>query len=293
MSTTSADLLKVDLMDEALFDDGPPHELFAQMRAEAPVLKTTAAEGGDFWSVTKAEDIAAISKNTDVFSSEKAGIFIREGMPMPLDVLNQVILGMDPAAARQVPRDRPEGVHAANRSRAQEEQIRGRITNLIDGFCEHGECDLVQALSIELPLQVICELLGVPSGRPPSAVRLDPPDRAVGRRSDRLWRRGARPDRSLPRRQDRPSVAPTRATRIDDLTTALIAGRGRRGAAQRFRDRGDVRSADVRRQRHDPEHPLGRHDRADREPRPASEADRGPGADRRRRSRRSSAGRRR
>jgi linalool 8-monooxygenase len=45
---------------------------------------------------------------------------------------------------------------------AQEEQIRARVNRLIDGFCEDGETDLVTALSIELPLEVICVMLGVP-----------------------------------------------------------------------------------------------------------------------------------
>jgi linalool 8-monooxygenase len=148
-------------MDEDLFADGPPHELFARLRREAPVFQSTAAEGGDFWSVTKAADIAAISKNTEVFSSEKAGVFIREGMPMPTDVLNQVILGMDPPRHSQV-RGIVQKAFTPRIVARQEEQIASRIDALIDGICEQGECDLVEALSVELPLQVITELLGVP-----------------------------------------------------------------------------------------------------------------------------------
>jgi linalool 8-monooxygenase len=163
MSTTAAevDLTQLDLMDEGLFEDGPPHELFARMRAEQPVLACNTEHGGDFWSVTKAEDISAISKNPEVFSSERAGVFIREGMPMPLDVLNQVILGMDPPRHTKY-RGIVQKAFTPRIVAHQEEQIRGRITRLIDDVCEQGECDLVQALSIELPLQVIAEMLGVP-----------------------------------------------------------------------------------------------------------------------------------
>ena len=163
MSTTAADrdLAQIDLMDEALFEDGPPHELFARLRAEAPVLHGTAAEGGDFWSVTKAADIAEISKNTELFSSERAGVFVREGMPMPLEVLNQVILGMDPPRHSQV-RGIVNKAFTPRIIARQEEQISERITALIDDICEQGSCDLVEAFSIELPLQVITSLLGVP-----------------------------------------------------------------------------------------------------------------------------------
>jgi cytochrome P450 len=163
MSITAADidLERVDLMDEDLFTDGPPHELFARMRAEAPVMHSVAAEGGPFWSVTKADDIARVSKNTDVFSSERSGVFLREGMPMPVDVVNQVILGMDPPRHVKY-RSIVQKAFTPRIVAKQEQQIRERIADLIDAVCEQGECDLVQALSVELPLQVIAEMLGVP-----------------------------------------------------------------------------------------------------------------------------------
>jgi cytochrome P450 len=162
MSTTAdVDLDRVDLMDEDLYVDGPPHELFARMRAEAPVLRTTTEFGGDFWAVTKAEDITAISKDPETFSSEKGGVFLREGMPMPLDVMNQVILGMDPPRHTKY-RGIVQKAFTPRMIASQEEQIRARVNRLIDGFCEDGKTDLVTSLSIELPLEVICVMLGVP-----------------------------------------------------------------------------------------------------------------------------------
>ena len=162
MSTTAdVDLDRIDLMDEDLFVDGPPHELFARLRAEAPVLKTTTEFGGDYWAVTKAEDISAISKDPETFSSEKATTFLREGMPMPLDVFNQVILGMDPPRHTKY-RGIVQKAFTPRMIASQEEQIRARVNRLIDAFCEDGETDLVKSLSVELPLEVICVMLGVP-----------------------------------------------------------------------------------------------------------------------------------
>ncbi len=40
----SVDLDSVDLMDAAWFADGPPHELFARMRSEAPVRRMSDIE---------------------------------------------------------------------------------------------------------------------------------------------------------------------------------------------------------------------------------------------------------
>lgn len=163
MSTITAetDLQSVDLMDEELFVDGPPHALFARMRREDPVLRCHTEHGGEYFSVSKAADISAISKDPATFSNQTGGVFVREGMPMPLEVLNQVILGMDPPRHTKY-RGIVQKAFTPRIVALQEQQIRGRIATLIDAVCEQGECDLVSALSVELPLQVIAEMLGVP-----------------------------------------------------------------------------------------------------------------------------------
>jgi linalool 8-monooxygenase len=163
MSSTVADidLETVDLGNPDLFADEPPHELFARMRAEAPVRWNPMANGDGFWSVTKAADIAAISKDPGTFSSERRGVFVNEERPMPVDVLNQIILGMDPPRHTKY-RGIVQKAFTPRIVAMQEEHIRTRVNHLVDGICESGECDLVKELSIELPLQVIAELLGVP-----------------------------------------------------------------------------------------------------------------------------------
>ena len=56
----AVDLASVDLSDVDLFADGPPHELFARMRAEAPVHRNPTADGDPFWSLTRAEEFLAV-----------------------------------------------------------------------------------------------------------------------------------------------------------------------------------------------------------------------------------------
>jgi len=131
------------------------------MRAEAAVRWNPMANGDGFWSVTKAADIAAISKDPTTFSSARRGVFINEERPMPVEVLNQIILGMDPPRHTKY-RGIVQKAFTPRIVAQQEEHIRSRVAKLLDGVCEKGECDLVKEISIELPLQVIAELLGVP-----------------------------------------------------------------------------------------------------------------------------------
>jgi len=79
------DLAEVDLSDPAWFAQGPPHALFARMRAEAPVHHNISRQLGipNFWSITRAADIEYISKQPSLFSSYNHGIMMEENSIAP------------------------------------------------------------------------------------------------------------------------------------------------------------------------------------------------------------------
>jgi cholest-4-en-3-one 26-monooxygenase len=155
------DLASVDLSDPAVFADGPPHELFARMRAQAPVQWNQSGDSEGFWSVTRARDIAAISRDPLTWSSNRRGVFVREDVPIPVDLIRLIMLAMDPPqhTKHRMIVQKVFTPHTVNR---QEEQIRRRVRELIDRVCERGEFDFVSELAVELPLQTIAEMLGVP-----------------------------------------------------------------------------------------------------------------------------------
>ena len=98
-SFTDIDLATVDLTDLTYFQDGPPHEIFARMRtAPGPHWNAlTDADEPGFWSFTKFDDIQTISSNPELFSSARGGVFFTATMgAAPVEVLREVILGMDP-----------------------------------------------------------------------------------------------------------------------------------------------------------------------------------------------------
>jgi linalool 8-monooxygenase len=158
---TDINLQNVDLLDPELYADGPPHEVFARMRAEAPVHWSDLPDGDGFWSITKAEDIAAISKDSATFSSNRNGVFISEELPLPVDVVRAVLLGKDPPEHTKY-RMIVQKVLTPRMVNQLEDNIRARVIRLLDAVCEKGECDVVADISVELPLQTIAELLGVP-----------------------------------------------------------------------------------------------------------------------------------
>ena len=79
MLSQAPDLADLDVSDLDLWRDGPPHEIFARLRDEEPLhwseLGDFPDEGG-FWSVVRFEDIAAVGRDHETFSSERSIILV-------------------------------------------------------------------------------------------------------------------------------------------------------------------------------------------------------------------------
>ncbi|MFN8161516.1 MAG: cytochrome P450, partial [Solirubrobacterales bacterium] len=71
------DLDQIAVADHENWEDGPPHEIFRRLRRECPVhwseINTWENEEG-FWSVTRADNVRAVSLDWEAFSSERGGV---------------------------------------------------------------------------------------------------------------------------------------------------------------------------------------------------------------------------
>jgi cytochrome P450 len=156
------DIEAIDLHDPTVFADGPPNELFARMREQAPVHRNPPSGDQDgFWSLTGYQDIVAVNKDWESFSSERRGSFLVEGGIVPKDFQKLVFNMMDPPG-----HDRHRGllqqVFTARAVADREPHIRATVNRLIDNVIEAGECDFVTDIAVELPLTVTANMLGVP-----------------------------------------------------------------------------------------------------------------------------------
>ena len=78
MATVGRDIESVELTEAELWTDGPPYELFKEMRGKCPIHWTESfeefPEEDGFWSVTTAEDIHTVSRDWETYSSELGGV---------------------------------------------------------------------------------------------------------------------------------------------------------------------------------------------------------------------------
>jgi methyl-branched lipid omega-hydroxylase len=156
------DLVQVDLMDPKWFEDGPPHELFARMRKEAPVRWNRLPDGSGFWSLTRQADISAVSRDYDMWSSWRGGIFLNPDQVVPLDLSRNLLLYKDPPEHTKY-RMILQKAFTPHTVAKLEDEVRAIVTRTLDKVIEQGSCDFARDIAVPVPLAVLAALMGLPS----------------------------------------------------------------------------------------------------------------------------------
>ena len=149
----------VDLFDLSLFEDGPPHDTFRRLRDEAPVCFLPEEGGPGYWGVFRHADVVEVSHDPATFRSAPR-VFIKD----PADSVGdeQLLINIDPPRHTKLRRIVNRGFTPRQVS-VLEPRIRKLVGSLLDDAAASGTFDLVKDVAVELPLQVIAELVGVPN----------------------------------------------------------------------------------------------------------------------------------
>ncbi|MCV7171801.1 cytochrome P450 [Mycobacterium manitobense] len=159
-------LADIDLTDLDNFADGFPHHLFAVHRREAPVYWHEPTEhtpdGEGFWSVATHAETLAVLRDPAVYSSVTGGDRPYGGtLLQDLAVAGQVLNMMDDPRHAQIRRLVSSGL-TPRMIRLVEDDLRARARGLLDAVVSGRPFDFVVDVAAELPMQMICILLGVP-----------------------------------------------------------------------------------------------------------------------------------
>ncbi|QNJ92721.1 cytochrome P450 [Mycolicibacterium fluoranthenivorans] len=158
---TSADLTDLDN-----FAQGFPHELFAEHRRSAPVFWHEPTEhtpdGEGFWSVATHAETLAVLRDPVTFSSVTGGSRPYGGtLLQDLSIAGQVLNMMDDPRHAQIRRLVSSGLTPRMISRV-ETDLRARARSLLDAVQPDVAVDFLVEVAAELPMQMICILLGIP-----------------------------------------------------------------------------------------------------------------------------------
>jgi cytochrome P450 len=164
--TLAGGLAQIDFTDLDNFADGFPHSLFDVHRREAPVYWHPATEntpdGEGFWSVASYAETLAVFRDPVTFSSVTGGSRPFGGtLLQDLSIAGQVLNMMDDPRHSQIRRLVSSGL-TPRMIRLVEDDLRARARRLLDAVVPGEPFDFLVDIAAELPMQMICILLGVP-----------------------------------------------------------------------------------------------------------------------------------
>jgi cytochrome P450 len=151
----------VDLSSQDAFSQGLPTATFDRMRRDDPLAWLENSDGGKgFWNVTRHADLLDLNRQPDLLSSAK-GIRMEDQSEEEYE-------------ARKTFQETDAPSHRAFRaliakafSRATmagfEDQIRSIVNTLLDEALQAGEFDAVNAIARRLPMQMLAQIMGVPT----------------------------------------------------------------------------------------------------------------------------------
>ena len=187
----------INLVDLQRFEQGFPDATFDLLREQAPVWwhpPVPEAPGGEgFWVLSRHAEVMAVLNDAQRFSSERGGD--REAGGTTLDDFPEGIIGSmlnmtDPPKHRRL-RLLVNKAFKPSTLRALESQLEQRTTEILDAVADRGECDFLMDVAVELPMQLITSMLGLPQADRHDLLgwiltMMDYSDRELGQSSDRM-----------------------------------------------------------------------------------------------------------
>ncbi len=167
---------EVDFTDVDLFLGQGQYEAFRILRNEAPVHWNERSWGPGFWNITKYEDVIQVGIDPHTFISGEGIVLDNDGVRTKREQMLEAAGGggvYDARGNMMIMTDPPRHTHLRrmvnkafthNAVRRMEPHVRALATKLIDDIIEKGEADFVWDISRRLPLEIICEMVGVPEG---------------------------------------------------------------------------------------------------------------------------------
>ena len=140
-----------------------PYPFFERVRNEAPVHQTPLG----FWLVSRYDDVMAVVRDTERFSSNMRNSFTA---PAPSDELRAIQAEAYPSVNTLLTNDPPSHTQfralvnkafTPKRVAQLEGEIRQIANDLIDRWVDGGHVELVSEFAVGLPLTVIADALGV------------------------------------------------------------------------------------------------------------------------------------
>ncbi|GGU72591.1 cytochrome P450 [Lentzea flava] len=153
MDTTEADLTGANSAFAA-----DPYPLFAELRERGPVHRARVLDGRSCWIITGYDEAKAAFTDPRLSNDMK---YLKAWDSLGRAVVGKTMLQADPPDHTRL-RKLVAREFTVRRMQSLQPRIEELAAELLDAMVPQGQADLVSSYALPLPLQVICELIGVP-----------------------------------------------------------------------------------------------------------------------------------
>jgi cytochrome P450 len=205
---------------------GPPHELFRQMRGQCPIHWTERItefpDEEGFWSVTTWDDIHAVSRDWETYSSANGITSLRHAV-LPVELIQAMFIGMDPPKHDRLKALFQRGF-TPKRIAEHEDEIRAIVISVLDRLEGRETCDLVDDVAQPVVARVIGSFMGIPPEEDVDWARLMNTIMAAGDPDMNPEGTDSLAEHEIPEMFERcgAMIAARREHPTDDLTSVLV-----------------------------------------------------------------------
>jgi methyl-branched lipid omega-hydroxylase len=165
---TSLAFADIDLSDIEFWakPEAEREAAFKRLRDEAPisfydeVLIEGFPQGPGYWALTRYADVMHVSRHPELFCSGRGGTNIGD-IPQELAEFLGSIINMDDPRHKKL-RGLVNSGFGPKQLNQLLDQVQVRAAGVIDAVEAKGECDFVSEIAALLPLQLVCDMVGVP-----------------------------------------------------------------------------------------------------------------------------------
>ena len=164
MSVADIDLSSLEFWAQP---DSARDEAFTRLRREAPIsffaepqFDETMPPGPGYWALTRYADVWHVSRHPELFQSGK-GVNIPD-LPVEIAEFFGSMIAMDAPRHSQL-RGLVQRGFTPKHIKQIDEYIDIKAKQIVDRVAPMGECDFVTEIAAQLPLQIICDMLGIPA----------------------------------------------------------------------------------------------------------------------------------
>ena len=151
----------LDIYSPDLYQAGPPHEAFAELRTLDPVHWQPIHGQDGYWAVLRHADVVEVARQPEIFSAAVGGVVLEDPSTEALESMRRMLLAMDPPRHGEFRRPVAPSFRASVIARI-EADVRAVCRGILADAAKQVDVDFVHDVAAHVPARVFGRIMGIP-----------------------------------------------------------------------------------------------------------------------------------